>query len=142
MRIDVRKRDRYSKGRSDDKRVFGHRIRARFVKNKVGTAWGVGFADLYYDKGFNLIKDLLTVAEKEEIVEKSGGWRSYTPLGGSEEDEIKANGKDNFIEKIDNKENSQLIYKEMKERILYDREEPLYLKEDDEEKSQEETKEK
>lgn len=128
MRIDVRPSDKYWKGSGHDRHKIGHRIKARFKKNKVGTAWGVAFADLYYDKGFDKQKDVLIVAEENDIIERAGGWRSYTPLGGTEEDEIKENGLDNFVEAINNKENSELLYREIREIILKNRKDPLYLK--------------
>lgn len=143
MRIDVRQRDQFAEGRGDSRRVFGHKIRFRIKKNKVGKEWGVAFADLWYDTGFDLEKDLINTAEEAEVVDVSGGWRTYVPLGvDPEEDDdkvIKENGKDNFVEALSNLEDSELLYQEIRERILLDREEPLYYKdefEDDEDEEQ------
>jgi recombination protein RecA len=133
QRIEVKKRDTFSEGSGDTLVVHGHRLRARIIKNKVGTVGRQGFVDLYYDKGFNLNKDILAAGEKTGVIQKAGGWRTYTPLGVEEgsERELKENGMDNFVQAIYSLDNPDLMLKEIKERILLGREEPLYYAEDD-----------
>jgi recombination protein RecA len=134
MRIDVRRRDSFSEGSGDDLRVFGHIIRARIVKNKVGVNWGVAFMDLYYDSGFDKVKDLIVSGQRTGVIKKSGGWRKYRPLGTDDDDKvIKGNGVANFMEALNNMNNEELLFQEIRERILEDRTEPLYYKEELEE---------
>ena len=148
MRLDVRARDKFTEGSGDDKVTYGHRIRIRVVKNKVGTKGRAGFVDLYYDKGFDLQKDLVTAAEKTGVIEVAGGgWTTYIPLGVDPDDKdkvIKVQGTDNFVEKLKSKENSKLLFQEIRERILEGRKKPLYYQNDNdgEEENSDKNKEK
>lgn len=129
MRIEVKKRDVFTKGSGDTLITYGHQIRARVIKNKVGTAGKQGFVDLYYDTGFDLKKDIIEVGEKTNVIQKSGGWRTYVPLGVAEDDAtrvIKANGIDKFMDAIYSLENPELMLQEIRERIINGRTEPLY----------------
>jgi recombination protein RecA len=129
LRIACRKSEIYSTGTGDEREEWGHKMRIRIAKNKVGTAGQTCTVDLIYGKGFDLNKDLLDMAESYGIIKKSGGWRTYIPLGIDEDDKehiIKDNGIDKFISKLYNIENHELILQEIKERILEKRTEPLY----------------
>ena len=70
MRIEVKKRDVFTKGSGDTLITYGHQIRARIIKNKVGTAGKQGFVDLYYDAGFDL-KRILLRSEKRLMLYRS-----------------------------------------------------------------------
>lgn len=130
MRIDVRKREEFSIGTGDDKDVIGHRLRARIVKNKVGKIYGKALLDLYYDTGFDKTQDIINAGEEKDVILKSGGWRTYIPLGKEDDEQyhIKGNGVEQFINKLNKVENPELMLKEIKERILLGRTEPLYYK--------------
>ena len=129
LRIEARKSEVYATGTGDDKNEYGHKMRLRITKNKVGTSGQTCTVDLIYNQGFDLVKDLISVGEQTGIIKKSGGWRSYIPLGVEEDDSekvIKANGIENFMEEINNLENPDLMLQEIRERILLGRIEPLY----------------
>lgn len=130
LRLDVRKSEVYATGTGDDRTEYGHKLRIRVIKNKVGTAGQTCNVDLIYNEGFDLKKDLITVGEQEGIIQISGGWRKYQPLGIDEDDDrvIKGNGTDNFMQALEELEDTELMMKEIKERILLGRTEPLYYK--------------
>lgn len=129
IRLDVRKSDVYSTGTGDDRNNWGHRMRIRIHKNKVGVAGRTCNVDLIYNEGFDKKKDLIEVGENTGVINKSGGWREYIPLGIKEDNKdfvIKENGVDNFMNALYSAENSELLFQEIKERILKNRTKPLY----------------
>lgn len=133
LRLDIRRRDTYTEGSGDNKITYGHKMRVRIRKNKVGTAGRVALVDLYYDSGFDKIDDMIKAGVRSGVIEKNGGWLTYQPLGVSDEYEIKDNGQANFLEAIKKLDNPELMLQEMREVILGTREEPLYYAESNDE---------
>ena len=133
LKMEVKKRDRYREGKGDDRVTIGHKIRVRIKKNKVGTSGNRGFADLYYNRGFDYREDLLNSGVREGIIHKSGGWLTYKPIGSGDNKElhIKENGFSNFLNAMSEKEKADVLYNELRSRILGKDEEEfdLYLKE-------------
>jgi len=61
----------------ENQEVVGNRTRVRVVKNKVAPPFRETEFDITYGKGISHTGELLDLAAKYEVVEKSGAWYSY-----------------------------------------------------------------
>ncbi len=73
VRIDLRRSAQIKRGEN----IIGSRIKAKIVKNKVAPPFKIAEFDIYYNEGISYLTDLLMVATKEGVVQKSGGWFEF-----------------------------------------------------------------
>ena len=113
VRIDVRKKEVIKNGTD----IIGSHTKAKVVKNKVAPPFREVEVDIMYGQGISRIGELLDLAEKLDIVQKSGAWFSYngTRIGQGRENAKK------FLQ--DNPD----IFEEITERVKQNADK-LYLK--------------
>lgn len=83
VRVEVRKGGKLESGTGDDKSAHGNEAKIKIVKNKVAPPFKTAVVDIVFNEGISKMGDLLEVATKLEIVQKSGAFYSYldTKLG-------------------------------------------------------------
>ncbi|WP_418762280.1 recombinase RecA [Enterocloster sp.] len=75
--------------------MIGNRTRVKIVKNKIAPPFKEAEFDIMFGKGISKTGDILDLAVKENIVEKSGAWFAY---GGSKIGQGRENAKQYLAE--------------------------------------------
>jgi recombination protein RecA len=107
VRIDLRRIETLKRG--DE--VYGNRVRAKIVKNKVAPPFKEAEFEIHFDEGISYLADLMDLAMKYNIVDKSGAWFSY-------EGERLSQGRDNLKKYLqENPKVAQKIEKAVMEKV-------------------------
>lgn len=111
VRIDIRKIETLKSGGD----IIGSRTRAKVVKNKIAPPFREAEFDVMYGRGISREGELLDIATKLDIVQKSGAWFSYngSKLG---------QGRDNVKELF---RNNEALCKEI-EKLVWENVDKLY----------------
>ena len=126
VRIDVRKTEQL---KAPGNEFIGARTRAKIVKNKVAPPFKEGEFDIMYGTGISRVGEIIDLAVKYDIINKSGAWFSYgeTRLG---------QGRDNvkiLLQK--EKELDDEIDRKVRERFMQESKREQLGNKDDEDKS-------
>ncbi|MEW6727253.1 recombinase RecA [Desulforudis sp. 1088] len=73
VRLEVRKTENLKQGSE----IYGARVKARVVKNKVAPPFKMAEFDLIYGQGISKEGSLLDIATELKVVSKSGAWYSF-----------------------------------------------------------------
>ncbi|HSX41032.1 MAG TPA: recombinase RecA [Candidatus Saccharimonadales bacterium] len=73
VRLDIRRSEQIK----DGDKVMGNRVKVKVVKNKIAPPFRIAEFDVMYNKGISTEGDVLDLAVKHELVEKSGAWYAY-----------------------------------------------------------------
>jgi len=73
MRLDIRRTEAIKLGDA----TIGNAVKVKVAKNKMAPPFQVAEFDIIYGEGISRELELLTLGEKNKMVEKSGSWYSY-----------------------------------------------------------------
>jgi recombination protein RecA len=73
VRIDLRRIETLKKGDEP----IGNRVRAKIVKNKVAAPFKEAEFEIHFNEGISYMTDLMDLAIKQNIIDKSGAWFSF-----------------------------------------------------------------
>jgi len=73
VRLDIRRTGQVKSGEEQ----IGNETKIKVIKNKIAPPFKLAELQILFGKGFNRLGEILDLATKEELIEKSGAWYSY-----------------------------------------------------------------
>lgn len=73
VRLDIRRTETLKDGDN----MIGNHVKVKVVKNKVAAPFKIAEFDIMYNEGISRAGDLLELAVKDELIQKSGAWFAY-----------------------------------------------------------------
>lgn len=73
VRLDIRRTEAIKDGDN----VIGNHVKVKVVKNKIAAPFKIAEFDIMYNEGISRSGDLIDLAVKEDLVQKSGAWFAY-----------------------------------------------------------------
>lgn len=73
VRLDIRRTEAIKDGDN----VIGNHVKVKVVKNKIAAPFKIAEFDIMYNQGISKSGDLIDLAVKEDLVQKSGAWFAY-----------------------------------------------------------------
>lgn len=77
VRMDIRSIGKIEDGTGDEKKILGNRVRVKIVKNKIAPPFRTAEFDILYNRGISYSGDVIDLAVKYEVVQKSGAFYTY-----------------------------------------------------------------
>ena len=117
VRIDVRKTEQL---KAPGNEFIGARTRAKIVKNKVAPPFKEGEFDIMYGTGISRVGEIIDLAVKYDIINKSGAWFSYgeTRLGqGRDNVKILLSKEKALADEIDKKVRERFMQESKREQL-------------------------
>lgn len=87
VRIDIRRIGSLKRTVGGEEDIYANKVKIKIVKNKVAAPFKVCETKIFFGSGFQKSSEVLDLAVKYNIVDKSGAWYSYenSKLGQGEE---------------------------------------------------------
>ncbi len=73
VRLDIRRTEAIKDGDN----VIGNHVKVKVVKNKIAAPFKIAEFDIMYNEGISKSGDLIDLAVKDDIIQKSGAWFAY-----------------------------------------------------------------
>lgn len=73
VRLDIRRTEAIKDGDN----VIGNHVKVKVVKNKIAAPFKIAEFDIMYNEGISKAGDMIDLAVKEELIQKSGAWFAY-----------------------------------------------------------------
>lgn len=80
VRMDIRNIGKIEDGVGDEKKITGNRVRVKIVKNKIAPPFRTAEFDILYNRGISYTGDLIDLAARYEIAQKSGAFYTYKDI--------------------------------------------------------------
>ncbi|MFT4718484.1 MAG: recombination protein RecA, partial [Rickettsiales bacterium] len=110
IRLDIRRGAQIKNG--DE--IVGNETRVKVVKNKVAPPFKLAEFEIIYGEGISKVGEIIDLAVKDDIIEKSGSWYAYNGVKiGQGKENVKKYLKDNL--KITEEIEEKIRSKELKD---------------------------
>lgn len=73
VRLDIRRTEQIKDGDN----IIGNHVKVKVVKNKIAAPFKVAEFDIMYNQGISKSGDMIDLALKHDLIQKSGAWFSY-----------------------------------------------------------------
>ena len=73
VRLDIRRSEQLKDGDN----IIGNHVKVKVVKNKIAAPFKVAEFDIMYNEGISRSGDMIDLAVKHELIQKSGSWFAY-----------------------------------------------------------------